>query len=478
MAFDSAFKGAATIMNFKDPVISAEIANESIDLGKFKDFLPDIYNQYGLTTTGKASFNASFEGIASSPLSGKINVKAQLQGVDVESTTFKQKATNINGSIAGTPESLTWNDFSGIYLGKKYTLTGSLNNFQAPKISTSLNGDDIKLDVAVENKGNAWTINKLLGKYFDILFEGTGKVTLPANQAPLVDVQTKVKFDIEKALPLIPEEYRKLVEPYGLKGDIAIDAHVGGNVSDWKNLASNATIKSKQITVMGYHIDDITASINQNEGKIANTTIDATVYTGKAHTVLNMDLTDASMPFDIAFNIDALGLQELKKDIPALKGKDIKGKFYLTTVGKGKATDITNMTAKGSLAIREGFLTEFKIFEGLLGILNEAMRLGQLTITDVDGNFVIEKQKVTTENLRLISPTIVLLTQGWVDLNQMCDLNVTVDMSSGVIPPVAEQVLRTMSIHIYDKISAPKFDKKISVPQVLNSIIKTIGIFQ
>jgi hypothetical protein len=175
IALDSAFKGAATIMNFKDPVISMEVASEKIDLGKIKNFLPDLYSQYGLETNGLASFNASFDGIVSSPLSGKINVNAKLQGVDVASSKFNQKANNITGTISGTPDTLAWNNFSGNYLGKNYTLTGTLNDFKAPKIKTNLNGEDIRLDVDVENKNNAWILNKVIGKYFDILFDATGK---------------------------------------------------------------------------------------------------------------------------------------------------------------------------------------------------------------------------------------------------------------------------------------------------------------
>ncbi len=478
VALDSAFKGAATIMNFKDPVISAEIANESIDLSKLKDILPDIYSQYGLETKGKASFNASFEGLASSPLSGKINVKAQLQGVDIASSKFKQHVTNINGSVDGTPDSLSWKDFSGSYLGKTYTLTGSLNDFKAPRITTTLSGEDIKLDADLANKGSAWNISKLIGKYFDIIFDAKGSLTLPSGQPPVIDLQTTIKLKVEKALPLLPEDQRKQFETLGLKGDLAIDGHFAGNITDWKNLTSKATIKSPHLTIMGYHLDDLVLTINQHDGKLSNSTADANAYSGKIHNVINLDLNDAAMPFDIALNIDALDLQVLKKDIPSIKDKNIKGKFYLTAVNNGKIADIKNITGKGSLAIREGFLTEFKFFEGLLGVLNEVMRLGQLTITDVEGNFTIEKQKITTDNLRLISPTIVLLTEGWVNLNQMCDLHVSVDMTTGVIPPIAEQVLRTLNIHIHDKITAPKFDKKISVPQVINSIIKTIGIFQ
>ena len=66
----------------------------------------------------------------------------------------------------------------------------------------------------------------------------------------------------------------------------------------------------------------------------------------------------------------------------------------------------------------------------------------------------------------------MLLTKGWVNLDETCDLNVTVDLSSGVVPAIANDVLNTLNIHIYDKISNPKFKRKISVPQVINTLLK------
>ena len=77
----------------------------------------------------------------------------------------------------------------------------------------------------------------------------------------------------------------------------------------------------------------------------------------------------------------------------------------------------------------------------LLSVLNDALRLGQVMITDVESNFTIEDQKINTDNLRLKGPTIVLLGKGWVNFDQYCDLNMTVDLSSGVVPPIAHDVL-------------------------------------
>jgi hypothetical protein len=114
------------------------------------------------------------------------------------------------------------------------------------------------------------------------------------------------------------------------------------------------------------------------------------------------------------------------------------------------------------------------LFKGLLSVLNDALRLGQVEITDVESNFTVDDQRINTDNLRLKGPTIVLLGKGWVNFDEICDLNVTVDLSSGVVPAIANDVLKTLNIHIYDKIDNPKFKKKISVPQVLNTLLKNL----
>ena len=177
-------------------------------------------------------------------------------------------------------------------------------------------------------------------------------------------------------------------------------------------------------------------NVNQDEGKIKNLTLDGKLYDGTVHAVASMDLTATDMPYDLALNIDNTDLHELKMDSP-LKMDEIDGKFYLTTIAHGTMADFkNNFHANGSMAIREGFLAEFNIFKGLLSVLNEALRLGQVMITDVEGNFTVDDQKINTDNLRLKGPTIVLLGKGWVNFDQICDLNMTVDLSSGLSLPL------------------------------------------
>ncbi len=295
-----------------------------------------------------------------------------------------------------------------------------------------------------------------------------------------MDLNNKVTVSTADVLPFLPEDQRKNIDALHLSGTFDINAAIKGHAQDWQNWSTDAKITTSKFTIMGYTLTDITVAAVQKEGKLSNLTADATAYEGKIHAVGSGNLVDKAMPFDLALNIDALDLKKLKSDIPNLK-EDINGKFYLTTVGKGNLTDIKNLQAKGSMAIREGFLSEFKIFKGLFAVLNPLMHLGQVVITDVEGNFTIADQKINTDNLRLISPTIVFVTSGWVDFDLNCSLDIVVDMSSGRIPPIAEDVLRGIEVHVSEKIFDPKVALKNMVKQAITSVfsvLKATGILQ
>jgi hypothetical protein len=243
---------------------------------------------------------------------------------------------------------------------------------------------------------------------------------------------------------------------------------------DWKNYRLNATVTSPTVSLMGYNLTNMKINIAQAEGKVKNLTFDGNLYDGTMHAVGSLDWTAKSIPYDLALNIDSTDLHKLKMDSP-LKMEEINGKFFLTTIAHGTMADFkNNLHATGSLAIRDGFLAEFQLFKGLSSVLNDALRLGQVEITDVEGNFTINNQKINTDYLSLKGPTIVLLGKGWVDFDQMCDLNVVVDLSSGIVPAIARDVLNTLNIHIYDKISNPKIKKKISMPPVINTLLKNL----
>ncbi|MBI3314834.1 MAG: hypothetical protein HYZ86_02675, partial [Candidatus Omnitrophica bacterium] len=471
---DTDIQTTGTVLNFKAPVLNIQAGSDKIDLAKLKSVFPRIMDQYGLEVSGTASFQVQYEGLAADPSSAKIKATAELADVNVTSKTFNQSITGVFGHLDGAPNALTWNNFTGTYLGKAYTLTGSLNDFKNPVIKTTLDGADVQLKADLRKNGDTLTINELTGKYLNIAFGATGSAALPPAGPPVLDINTKMTFRLEDIVSFLPAEQKKNVEALKPSGTVSVNAAIKGPVPDWKHWTTDAVLQSASVSILGYTANDLNITVGQREGTISNLVVDANVYDGKLHAVGSGDLNGAGIPFDLALNIDGLDLHKLKADIPSLKAEEINGKFYMTMLSKGTLSDIKDLEGKGSLAIREGFLTEFKLFKGLLDVLNEALRLGQLMITDVEGNFLVKDRKITTDNLRMKSPTIVLLGQGWVDFDQNCDLTIAVDMTSGIVPPIAEDVLRTLSVHVYDKISNPKFDRKISVPKVINTILKSI----
>jgi len=461
-----------TVKDFKNPFLNIVAEANDLNLAKIKDVAPHLVHQYGLSFDGTTFLKIKFNGLMSNPLAGNILAVASVKNVNVSSTKFHQHVKNITGIVEASPHSLKWRDFTANYLGKKYILTGSMENFKNPKILISIDGPDIKLNADMVKNDDLITINNIAGKYLNAAFNSTGTITLLAGSDPLFDINGNMSLLLEDLIKNLPTQQQKAFQSLNPTGILSMTAELKGSGWDWKHYQIRGSLASPDVRLSTYHMTNLKINIDQDEGKLKNLTFDGNLYNGTVHAVGLLDLYGKGMPYELALNIDNTDLHQLKMD-SSLKMDEINGKFFLTSIAHGTLEDFKNsLHATGSLAIRGGFLGEFNLFKGLLSILNDAMRLGQVLITDVEGNFTIADQKINTDNLRLKGPTIVLLAKGWVNFDQLCDLNVTVDLSSGVVPSIAHDVLNTLNIHIYDKIADPKFKKKISVPQVINTLLK------
>jgi len=470
---DTNVRATGTVTNFQNPFLNIIAETNELNLAKLNSLAPGLLAPYGLSFEGSSVVKVKFEGLASDPLAGKILAVATVKNVSALSRKYNQRIKNITGIIEATPDSLKWRDFTAVYQNQKYALAGSLINFKNPRVLFSIDGPGLGLKGNLVKNHDLITINALTGKFLNADFDSKGSIIL-GPEGPVFDINSSMSLLLRDLISQLPAQQKKSIQPLNPIGIIDLTASLKGTGFDWKNYTLNAAITSPDISLAGYHLNDLKINIDQDKGKIKNLTFDGKLYDGLVHAVASMDLTAPGMPYDLAFNIDNTDLHKLKIDSP-LKMEEIDGKFFMTSIAHGTVTDFkNNLHATASMAIRDGFLAEFNLFKGLLGVLNDALRIGQVEITDVEGNFTIEDQKINTDNLRLKGPTIVLLGKGWVNFDQICDLDMTVDLSSGVVPAIAHDVLSTLNIHIYDKISDPKFKKKISVPQVINTLLKNL----
>jgi hypothetical protein len=397
----------------------------------------------------------------------------------------------------------TINALSANILDTNVRVNGTVKNFENPILNITAEADELNLAKIKD------LVPQMVDQY-GLTFDGTGSVkvrfiglaTSPLTGDILVTASVKngsvSSSPFHQRIKNITGIVEATADSLKWRDFSAVYAGqkyaLAGSVDDFKNpkilttidgpnfrikadIAKNKdlfTINAPMVRLMGYSLTDMKINIDQGEGKVKNLTFDGKLYDGTVHAVGSLDLTAKGIGYDLALNIDNTDMHKWKIDSP-LKMDEIDGKFFLTALAHGTVADFkNNLHATGSLAIRDGFLAEFNLFKGLLSVLNDALRLGQVEITDVESNFTISDQKINTDNLRLKGPTIVLLGKGWVNFDGICDLHVTVDLSSGSVPAVAHNVLDTLNIHIYDKVTNPKFKRKISMPQVINSLLKNL----
>jgi len=461
-----------TVKNFKDPWLDITAEADELDLKEINHLFPKIMAPLGLSFDGTSMVKVKFIGRAADPLGGNILAVASFKRASAYSRSLHQKIKNITGIIEATPNSLKWRDMTAVYNDQKYDLSGSLEDFKNPKISASINGPQLEIKADIVKDMDTVTLNEISGKFMSTSFNSLGTIHLTPGLPPQFDINLTASLLLEELVKALPPSQQKTFGTLNPTGVVNISTEFKGTSNDWRNDSAHMDISSPLITLMGYKLNTMKISVDEGEGRIKNLIFDGKLYDGTVHAIGSMNLLNKSMPYDLALNIDNTDMHELKMDSP-LKMQEIDGKFFFTSMAHGTVADFkNNLHATGSMAIRDGFLAEFNLFKGLLSVLNDALRLGQVEITDVESNFIIDNQKISTDNLRLKGPTIVLLGKGWVNFDQYCDLDMTVDLSSGIVPAIAHDVLSTLNIRIYDKISDPKFKKKLSVPQVINSLIK------
>jgi len=465
---------SGTIKDFKNPYLSIIADADDFNLASIQELAPQIIKKYGLTFNGKSRVKIKFEGLLENPEQAKVLGVASVKDVSVSSSKFHQQINNITGIIEITPNFLKWRDFTATYQGKHYSSFGSLHNFKNPKIITTIDGPNFELNTNLVKDKNTITINSLTGKYLNATFNSTGSISQLESDEPVFDINTNASILLEDLINNLPVNQKRVFQSLNPRGIISVTSDLEGTSLKLKDYTLTATISSPTIRLKGYTLNDLKINFDQEQGNIKNLTFDGKFYGGIVHAVGSLNLLNKSLPYDLALNIDKADLHQFKMDSP-FKMDELNGKFFFTTLAHGTVANFKdNLHATGSLSIRDGYLGEFNLFKGLLDILNDAMDMGKVVITDVEANFTIDHQRMNTDNLRLKGPTVVLLGQGWVNFDQICDLYVTIDLSSSNVPAIAHDVLKSLNIHIYDKISSPKFGKKISVPQVINTLLKNL----
>jgi uncharacterized protein involved in outer membrane biogenesis len=469
------------ISDFKKAKINAHAKINKADLGLLEKLIPDIVKEQGLTIKGSAAVEISFSGPLAQAQEGTIIASAKLTDAAVESKKLNQNASSINGLVEYKSPVLSWKDLSVNYQGKTWLSHGSLQDFLTPIVSATIQTDNLTADIEAKKKDDKIQLTSLSGNYFESTYELIGDIFLPTGRPPTIDMNGEFKLSLRDLPKMLPSEQAKQIEALKLAGILKIKTRVKGAPQDWQNLTSTTSVETPAFYMMGYQIADLAVNAKQKDGEVNPLTVSGKLYGGDLNATTTISLKEKKFPFTTGARLENTDLELLKKDTP-LKQQQLSGLVNMTADLKGDLLDIRNMQGTATLKIVNGYLWSLEILSKVLSILSSTFQGGDVIITDADATFKITDQKVMTDNLTLRSATVTLVAEGWVDLDQNIEMNISPRIepktTDGTINPLMmiNPTDGLVNIRVYNTLSAPKFEHNISAPKMIKKTLQnTVG---
>jgi hypothetical protein len=216
-------------------------------------------------------------------------------------------------------------------------------------------------------------------------------------------------------------------------------------------------------------------------------------YDGIVNMSGRANLKTEERPFMINLDMKDIDLHKL---VSEAKGADkkIKGLLSSKVVLNGYMNNKDSLKGNGWLQVADGYLWEFPVLRGIMNIL--LMEPPEyIILTDAFGNFIIERNRIYTEDFKMLSKSASLLWEGSIGLDSSLDFNITGRFAEGIIKQTSEPgriksaVLREagnliMGIHLTGNLENPNYQivpfplQKIFHNKIVNTISDIFGNIQ
>jgi uncharacterized protein involved in outer membrane biogenesis len=472
------------VRNLIKPVLDLTASALKVDLAIAEKIIPQIFKDNGLKVAGTADISVHVSGPASQLDVAKITADAKLYDATVTSEKLKQEIQKINGSLELTTPTLSWKDLTCLYQGRDLTLNGYLKDFQNPYVATTLKADNIAVDLQAQKTGDTIRVENFSGSWFDSSVNASGRIDLPQGPGkdPVVNFVADGKISLGDLSKMVPKEQAKDIEKLNLSGVIKVSASAKGNPADWQHLNANVSMDAAAVWALGYKVEDLAVTAVEKDGVVDPLDIKGKVYGGNIGVISNINLEKKNYPFETSFKLADVDIALLKSDSP-LKDRELSGLINATGNLKGALLDWKTMQGKTTVAITQGHLFEVEILSKLLTIVSTSFQGGDMVITEASALFEIGEGKLSTNNLTLKSPAVTLLGEGWMDLDQNIDLNVTPRLEGasgatgaiGVIQAI-NPTAGLLNIRITGTVTKPQFNHNVSAPTMIKKTLQnTVG---
>ncbi len=426
------FEASGSLKSFKEFLFSATVQSRS-DVQSVLSLLPPAQKKFlqGFEAGGSCAASTTLQGSLKNPSGIKIGHELVISNGFMKNSSKKINLTDVSGKLTV--------DEAGIHIAK--------SRFTADKKTF---GVSIFIPKHKETPGEFNLESeefRIAGRYtFDhetVLLQQASAETqgLRASfqgklfniENPFLDIQGETEIILEQIKPFLAAHAPALKDA-GLRGRLSGVFTLKGRWNDVLNWNLNMDAKSDRLFIHDkVHLDNFEIQLRM-ANRIANVPYyHVSFYDGVLGGTVFFDLSQGTPYFDGRAVGQNVNLNALVHDLEFTQ-KNFAGVCLFQTTLKGTLGLPQTYTGQGSVDVREGNLWKTSLFKqmGELPFL-KISGLDLVIFRSLSGTFLIQGQRVWTDNLHISSQTVNVSLNGSVGFDQTLDMLMSIQYSSDVI---------------------------------------------
>lgn len=435
---DTDIKLSGSLNGFSKPSIDIKTSSASVELETIAKIFPEIEERSKLKMSGKTSFALAYNGkikdIAAQNISGTFN----LNNAKIKLNFLPLPFTDIYGTINSLNDIITWTDLKGKYSDEPFTINGDLKKLSRPTVITDFSSDKLNFSTEIRPLRSAFRVMSLKGSFLKSRYDLAGDVHFFEDASPDIDLRGSLSLDLKETaenlsyIPTIKNSPEKLslINKFSPEGTVAIEGLYKGKYDDFRNWQLVLKASSPEILLDKKLLKNMTLNYEQRDLHISKCNFNSNFYEGIFNLISSADLTQESIPSRIQASFNDINLSLMRKGFN-LKNK-LSGKGYLNVDLTLPLNNPKQSEGRGSLAIKEGYIWHWNILQSLSNAVL-IPEFQKVYFTDASADFIIENEKIMTDNALLVGNTVDLTGKGWVDFSKNLNFYITPNFSQAVI---------------------------------------------
>ncbi len=180
-----------------------------------------------------------------------------------------------------------------------------------------------------------------------------------------------------------------------------------------------------------------------NQSTIQSNNFQATAYSGKTTGAVQFTFGTAQKPYAAQLNTEGWDVNALLAEMAGIPNH-LSGRLYAQTSWSGSGTNLSALSGKGTLELRNGQMLDVPIFAVLAQILN-IPELAKPVFDTCNAKFTAANQLIQWESIQLRSPFLELASAGTTSFNGALNLNIRMALHPNLTKQMPSMLLNRMT---------------------------------